>query len=610
MTMTSVFMPITKSDEQDDGTIFVYGKATDGALDRDQQRCDPDWLNKAMPEWYRTGANIREQHDSKRAVGVGVGHDMGADGHFVRAHIVDPVAVLKVKHGVLKGFSIGISQPNVEKSVDAPNGLINGGNICELSLCDRPSNPGCMLALAKSAKPGMSVKAGDFDSTRLLVRCEELTVKDEEPGVEKSDEMTVTLADSLDPAQVERLEELVADKATAPDAPCCEKCATVGDSCCDMCPPAEKAVRAFDRDEALEIVKAILGKAGKESLGVTVPPVSPPEELPDIMGAKAAIAIIAQLIQSEAADMVCAPNEDYDIECLMQAVSALRVFILREKGELGGDPNLMYLSADPELEKADNEPYGDVEYADPGYQKDKKKRYPIDTKAHAKAAWSYINKGSDASAYSPADLAKVKARIEAACKKFGIDISSDKAADPEVAKTIETEENPVADIIEDVVETVEDAARAVEPELEKAALIEEAAEEAPIEKAATITTEAIEEAIAAALAKAFSAEVLEKEDNPLRKTFTAIVEAATESTAKAVTDVAARLEKVEQMAVPGGPALRRTEIERTNARKNDLEREVLRYKTLASATRSSGDQMLAKGYDHKAAALEADIKAL
>jgi hypothetical protein len=74
-------------------------------------------------------------------------------------------------------------------------------------------------------------------------------------------------------------------------------------------------------------------------------------------------------------------------------------------------------------------PYGDVEYADPGYQSDKQHRYPVDTEAHARAAWSYINKASNASAYSSADLAKVKDKIRAACKKFGIDIadSEDKA---------------------------------------------------------------------------------------------------------------------------------------------------------------------------------------
>jgi HK97 family phage prohead protease len=71
------------------------------------------------------------------------------------------------------------------------------------------------------------------------------------------------------------------------------------------------------------------------------------------------------------------------------------------------------------------QPYGDVPYADPGYQKDGKKRYPIDTAAHAKAAWSYINQGDNAAQYSAGDLAKVKAKIKAAAKEFGIEISDE-----------------------------------------------------------------------------------------------------------------------------------------------------------------------------------------
>jgi phage I-like protein len=79
-------------------------------------------------------------------------------------------------------------------------------------------------------------------------------------------------------------------------------------------------------------------------------------------------------------------------------------------------------------------PYGDVEYADPGYQSDKKKRYPVDTEEHARAAWSYINKASNASAYSSEDLSKVKAKIRSACKKFGIEISGEDDGDDSESK--------------------------------------------------------------------------------------------------------------------------------------------------------------------------------
>lgn len=76
-------------------------------------------------------------------------------------------------------------------------------------------------------------------------------------------------------------------------------------------------------------------------------------------------------------------------------------------------------------EKADKTPYGDVAYADPGYQADKKKRYPIDTEAHVRAAWSYINQESNASQYSSAQLKRVKSRIKSAAGKFGINIQEE-----------------------------------------------------------------------------------------------------------------------------------------------------------------------------------------
>jgi len=70
-------------------------------------------------------------------------------------------------------------------------------------------------------------------------------------------------------------------------------------------------------------------------------------------------------------------------------------------------------------------PYGDVAYADPGYQSDKKKRYPIDTKEHAKAAWSYISKAKNAGEYSATQLASIKSKIKAALSKFGVKVAAE-----------------------------------------------------------------------------------------------------------------------------------------------------------------------------------------
>lgn len=147
--------PITKTEEQDDGTLMVYGPAASSDLDRDQQRLNADWLDRAMPEWAQIG-NIREQHDAKRAVGVGVGLSKADDGqHHIAAHIVDESAVKKIKAKVLKGFSVGIKNPKVVLGkADAPGGEVVDGSICEISVVDRPCNPNTLFEIAKADGAG------------------------------------------------------------------------------------------------------------------------------------------------------------------------------------------------------------------------------------------------------------------------------------------------------------------------------------------------------------------------------------------------------------------------------------------------------------------------
>lgn len=109
-----------------------------------------------------------------------------------------------------------------------------------------------------------------------------------------------------------------------------------------------------------------------------------------------------------------------------RAAASAYLAALRELDIDGAD--IMYRGDDPK------KPYGDVEYADPGYQKDKKKRYPIDTKEHAKAAWSYINKASNAAKYSADQLAKIKDKIQTALKGFGVQVSDDDEDDKKTSK--------------------------------------------------------------------------------------------------------------------------------------------------------------------------------
>jgi hypothetical protein len=78
-----------------------------------------------------------------------------------------------------------------------------------------------------------------------------------------------------------------------------------------------------------------------------------------------------------------------------------------------------------------NAPYGpksQVEYADPGYQADGKARYPLDSEAHCRSAWSYISMPKNAAKYTSDQVKQIKSRIKAAGKKYGITFSDQVSA--------------------------------------------------------------------------------------------------------------------------------------------------------------------------------------
>lgn len=62
--------------------------------------------------------------------------------------------------------------------------------------------------------------------------------------------------------------------------------------------------------------------------------------------------------------------------------------------------------------------HGDVQFADPVNHK-----YPIDSPAHVRAAWSYINHKDNAAKYDDDEVRLIKDRIKRAAKKHGVEIS-------------------------------------------------------------------------------------------------------------------------------------------------------------------------------------------
>ncbi len=64
------------------------------------------------------------------------------------------------------------------------------------------------------------------------------------------------------------------------------------------------------------------------------------------------------------------------------------------------------------------EKYGDAQFAD-----ETNKKYPIDTAAHVRAAWNYINHKDNAAKYDADEVETIKNKIKRAAKKYGVEIS-------------------------------------------------------------------------------------------------------------------------------------------------------------------------------------------
>lgn len=94
--------------------------------------------------------------------------------------------------------------------------------------------------------------------------------------------------------------------------------------------------------------------------------------------------------------------------------------------------DLTAIAADP------SKPYGDVEYADPGVLEDGKKRYPLDTEDHIRAAWSYINQEKNAGQYTADQLASIKSKIGAAMKRIGANVTATEGEDMPDMKAVAT----------------------------------------------------------------------------------------------------------------------------------------------------------------------------
>ena len=185
--MAKLYAEIAKMEAQDDGTVKVWGYASSEAVDSDGEIIAAEAMKAAIPDYMKFGA-VREMHGSN-AAGTAIEINVEDDGRtFFGAHIVDPVAVTKVKTGVYKGFSIGGS---VTARDELNKSQITGLKLTEISLVDRPANPDAVFTCYKADKPKDEEEAADKDDKPSDKSTEEEGDKpkegDKEPEAEDKD---------------------------------------------------------------------------------------------------------------------------------------------------------------------------------------------------------------------------------------------------------------------------------------------------------------------------------------------------------------------------------------------------------------------------------------
>lgn len=305
------YASISKFDDNGDGTLTVYGKATDETLDVDKQICDDAWLKQAMPDWMMQGGNVREMHSSI-AAGVATDYENKSDGHYITAKVVDEGSIKKVKAGVLKGFSIGIRNPQVIRDNKAAGGRIVGGMIVEVSLVDRPANPSAKLMVAKAAGNG------ELMSVEQVIPTPADVVKSIENIVE-SVEHTVTDVENVAHEVVADVAPVVADVVEVVS----EVAAEVVEAETDPVKVVEDVVAAIAPEtEIVDAAKSLIATLNKFDQSL----------YDNAMGA------IADLIASEAQEMKQGDDELDSIKELLRAAKHLACWYEGEvaEGEVPG----------------------------------------------------------------------------------------------------------------------------------------------------------------------------------------------------------------------------------------------------------------------------------
>lgn len=158
-----IFVPFDLNKANTDPSM-VFGFATTEQVDSDGEIITKEAIQAAWPAYAKFG-NIREMHQAKAAGKLK--STVWKDGSpFIGVKVVDKDALEKVKEEVYMGFSIG------GKKLKKVGNKVVKLRLSEISLVDRPSNPGAVFDVFKADKNGaeneLMEKVIDSEIQKLL----------------------------------------------------------------------------------------------------------------------------------------------------------------------------------------------------------------------------------------------------------------------------------------------------------------------------------------------------------------------------------------------------------------------------------------------------------
>lgn len=314
----NLFAPIQKVEEQEDGTIKVWGVASTPSRDTQGEIVKTEAIEAALPDYLKF-ANIREMHQPI-AAGTAIEAAIKDGGLHLGAHVVDEGSVKKVKTGVLKGFSIGgkyLDRDPADKSI------VTALKLTEISLVDRPANPDCLISMWKAEG---AEKREFSDKERSKLAEEGAAMPDGSFPIKTKDDLENAVKAIGRAKDKEAAQKHITARAKALDAT---------DLLPADWPGSTKKEKAMRLGNLIKGAGAVLAKyAG--------------EEINDALAALNAASTLYWLASKEAAEGDH-PEAPAQLEALKNAIAALKAFVISELGEDtlleqgGGEP--MYLMA-------------------------------------------------------------------------------------------------------------------------------------------------------------------------------------------------------------------------------------------------------------------------